>query len=797
MKNSVNKSPLVSVCVPVYNAEKYLRECIDSILAQTFTDFELLIVDDGSTDSSCKIIESYSDKRITLYTLDHNYINTCNFLLKEARGKYIARMDSDDIMHPKRLEIEYIYLEEHKDISIVGSNMNIIGKEAIDFSDQREYEVTLDMLSVDCIIAHPTIMMRKKDIKEKGLYYDREYIYADDYNYWVSAILKGLRIINLPEPLNNYRLSDTQISKTYAETQRQNAIKIKKRIIRAIKPSPFSIIKKDNNVKIKPPIKGNKMTTIIPFLNEGNEVLNTIESIRSSVGDNVEIIVINDCSNDEFDYSSAVSKFRVSYIVNKQRKGVAACRDLGISLCKTPYFLLLDAHMRFYDNKWHKRLSSLLDEDDRVLLCCQTRFLHKNKHGRVVINKNCSKTYGAITAFRDGALWPDIEWNYYEENPNCCIEPIANVLGAGYAASKKYWSYIEGLKGLQYYGCDEAFISFKVWREGGRCLLIKDLTIGHIYRSSAPYKHYMEEEICNELIVSYLTFSQSWCCRTFAKAYYKEHDLYLRVTNYLSAYRNEIEVEKKYLNSIYTHSFEDVLKLHINKIKCRTNTSEIKFTLAKVNNYILNNPVRHSGLYDGKMGQLLWFCHYYNYFNNPEANDKAQKLWKDIQEDLNKESLSWTFAQGVSGIGWALIHLYTNNLIGRYPSKTLNKIDKTIECINLDKIPTKQISDGIGGILAYVVARLKTGKPQFETSMNKKLEQISWSIINMNNSDMPSIYYAMFYLEILKNGITKEDYRPCIGEWLKIGQHLPSNTEYWKPILFDGCIGAMIRFISN
>lgn len=101
--------PPVSVCMSMYNASKYLRECIDSVLAQTFTDFEFLIVDDGSTDDSVEIVQSYHDSRIRLIENKHDYIGSLNILLDEARGKYIARMDADDVMMPERLKIQFEY----------------------------------------------------------------------------------------------------------------------------------------------------------------------------------------------------------------------------------------------------------------------------------------------------------------------------------------------------------------------------------------------------------------------------------------------------------------------------------------------------------------------------------------------------------------------------------------------------------------------------------------------------------------------------------------------------------------
>lgn len=123
----MNKEPKVSVCMAMYNASRYLRECIDSILAQTFTDFELLIVDDGSEDDSVSIIESYDDTRIRLIRNQHDYIGSLNILLDEAKGKYIARMDADDVMISERLQLQYDYMESHTSIDLVASGMNYIG----------------------------------------------------------------------------------------------------------------------------------------------------------------------------------------------------------------------------------------------------------------------------------------------------------------------------------------------------------------------------------------------------------------------------------------------------------------------------------------------------------------------------------------------------------------------------------------------------------------------------------------------------------------------------------------------
>lgn len=100
--------PEISVVMPMYNAAPYLRACIDSVLSQSFKDFEFVIVDDGSTDDSVRIVESYNDSRVRLIKNEHDFIGTCNTYLKEAVGKYLVRMDADDVMPKDRLERQYL-----------------------------------------------------------------------------------------------------------------------------------------------------------------------------------------------------------------------------------------------------------------------------------------------------------------------------------------------------------------------------------------------------------------------------------------------------------------------------------------------------------------------------------------------------------------------------------------------------------------------------------------------------------------------------------------------------------------
>lgn len=700
-------------------------------------------------------------------------------------------MDADDVMLPNRIEVQFLFMENLPHIAILGGYMSYIGRTATT-EGRTGHEVTLNMLLNGNVIAHPTVMIRKEDLQKHHLLYDSEYIYVEDYNLWVDALKAGLRIFNMPDVLINYRLSDTQVTHLFHNEQAQNAQRVQQKIANVI----YSDVRNEPTINPCPVKEGNQLTVIIPFLNEKEEVGNTLHSIRKSVNDEVEIIVINDGSDDGWDYSSEVAPFRATYVVNKHRIGVAANRDYGISICRTPYFLLLDAHMRFYDGEWAERLLSLLKKNDRVLLCCQTRFLSKDLCGNITVSEQLPTTFGALTPFNPNNFWPDIDWNYHELQPKDKIEPIANVLGAGYATSKRYWEYLHGLQGLRSYGSDEAFISFKVWMEGGKCLLVKDVVIGHIYRQVSPYKHYVVEEVYNNLLISHLLLPQSWRCRSMAWAYRKDAGLYEKGIQMLNWNKSFVKEQKAYMSSICSVPFEEVLQMHKKRITSSNEQKKFKDISKEVHEYLLKHPVQNIGLYEGQAGHLLWYCLYYKEKIQDEAIfSSIQVLCESIRKAVLSHTLLWTFSQGVSGIGWVLIFLHIQSLLKEHPMDILSKIDKQLQVIDVEKIPVSCIDDGVGGILAYAVMRLKTGNPQWDNDFSDKLQEAALRVLSVQ-SDLPSTYYAMSYLDILKNGAEVEDFRPRINDWLKAGQHLPSNRRYWKPVLMDGCIGAVINMLN-
>ncbi len=224
----------ISVLMPVYNGEKHLCEAIDSILNQTYRDFEFLIINDGSTDKSVEIIQQYEDSRINLIHNKENMglIYTLNKGLDLANGKYIARMDADDISLPDRLRTQVHFMDTHKDIGICGSwveafggRENIIWKYPIDSA-----EIHCQLLFNCDVIAHPSTILRKNVLIEHNLKYRNEFAYAEDWAFWLEAS-RYTKIINIGKILLRYRLHVSNVNRVHQKEQNQTIRKIIKKYL--------------------------------------------------------------------------------------------------------------------------------------------------------------------------------------------------------------------------------------------------------------------------------------------------------------------------------------------------------------------------------------------------------------------------------------------------------------------------------------------------------------------------------------------------------------------------------------
>ncbi len=204
--------PLISVILPVYNAELYIAASITSILNQTFGDFELLLYDDGSTDLTHEIISSFNDPRIvyTRFAKNSGYLPLLNKGLLASRGKYIARMDADDIATQNRFQEQVDYLENNPDVGICGSWIEFIGAKTGIVELPVSFEDIQHALFFGCPINHPTVMMRKDLLRKFNLSYNQQFYFAEDH-FFFSQASHCFKLVNLPKVLLQYRIHHSQI----------------------------------------------------------------------------------------------------------------------------------------------------------------------------------------------------------------------------------------------------------------------------------------------------------------------------------------------------------------------------------------------------------------------------------------------------------------------------------------------------------------------------------------------------------------------------------------------------------
>lgn len=221
--------PKISVIMPAYNAEKYIKTSVDSILNQTFCDFELIVINDCSNDSTGEILLSYRDERLICLNNEKNLgvARTLNRGLAAARGEYIARMDADDISEPHRLEKQLAYMEEHPQTVVCGSKITVFyetGEQAVCHYPQQDRQIKTTLL-FSCPFAHPSVMIRGEVLRKQGLCYEEAFEKVEDYRLW-TRLAKSGEFVNLPEPLLRYRKHPGQVCATSPQAQYEGKLRL-------------------------------------------------------------------------------------------------------------------------------------------------------------------------------------------------------------------------------------------------------------------------------------------------------------------------------------------------------------------------------------------------------------------------------------------------------------------------------------------------------------------------------------------------------------------------------------------
>lgn len=242
---------MFSVVMPVYNGERFLREAIESILNQRYTDFEFFIINDGSTDRTKEIVLSYSDSRIRYLENTKNFgiVFSINRGLEAATGKYIARMDADDISLPERLEKQVSYMECHPSVGLLGTGIIVFGENTVEHKGSNSLtngRILVDMI-FDSPFCHPSVVLRKSVLDKHNFRFDEMCEKAEDYDLW-EQMSHVCEMANLSEPLLKYRKHGNQVTQTCTGRQAESVRIIKKRMYHELLPE---LTQEDMNVLIK------------------------------------------------------------------------------------------------------------------------------------------------------------------------------------------------------------------------------------------------------------------------------------------------------------------------------------------------------------------------------------------------------------------------------------------------------------------------------------------------------------------------------------------------------------------
>jgi len=239
MKNKSVNTPKISVIMPVYNTEKFVGEAIDSILTQSFIDFELIIIDDCSQDDSYTVCEKYAetDKRIRLYKNKENIwvVKTRNRLLSKVSPgvQYIAIMDADDVSHKDRLMCQKEFLDTNSNYSIVWSNISVINESSQNIGN-REYPEKHSNVKKSIFkrspLAQPSVMIRKRDL-DIVWNYDEDFERCQDYELWFRFFDAGYKIWNIQKQLLWYRVFSEQGKSKHLKLTLKNTMNIQKKYI--------------------------------------------------------------------------------------------------------------------------------------------------------------------------------------------------------------------------------------------------------------------------------------------------------------------------------------------------------------------------------------------------------------------------------------------------------------------------------------------------------------------------------------------------------------------------------------
>jgi len=344
------KRPKISVIMSTYNDAKYLFEAVSSILNQSFTDFEFIIVNDASTDDTANILANFASKdsrlRILTNTENQERCISRNMAIKAAQADYIAVMDADDWAYPERLAKQYAFMEQNPQISICGAQIRI---HELDFLSLKimpwriypcSNEEIRKRMYIGCCFYHPTIIMRKEHVLKYTHGYDElTYIVSEDYDLWARLMVHNdIVFANMPETLVKYRVHPFKNRSKTKKNQDTNAKKIKLSLRQAL-GLPAHLLG----------------CTVITIVYNGAKYLDKcIDSILNQSFMDFEYIIVDDASTDETKSilaELAEKDKRVRILTNTEHKGYFFSLNMAMLTAKSPYLAIMNADTKAHPER--------------------------------------------------------------------------------------------------------------------------------------------------------------------------------------------------------------------------------------------------------------------------------------------------------------------------------------------------------------------------------------------------------------------------------------------------------------
>lgn len=504
----MNQTPYLSVVIPLYNETTTIVSTLDSIIQQDFNGpYEIILINDGSSDNTLDTITKYSvehntdDVDIVITSNDTNLgiSDSLNKGIAISKSDIIVRIDGDNKMLPGRLQYQYDTLQREQELGVLASSGICVQGPDKEYRIQfgNEY-LSLHTFSGDTnYVIHPAVAFRKSILTDKlgQRLYESYFNNAEDMWLWVRCLEQGITIRHDSKMVTEYPMCSSVCDNTWVLSRRIG--KFCRRML-------------DVEHEDSP-----QLTIIIPFKNEGDEIAYTLRNILATAKNRPEILLINDGSDDGYDYCVVANKYKCRYIHNETSLGVGEARMQGARCTRTEFMMIIDGHMRFYDDDWDGKIVDLITNNSLYndILCSQTLTLWRTESeecpGLYKIDNEAgikrNSTNGTVIKFGDRPF--ESPWTYKTIEDANVIEGLVKVpciMGACYICSTEFYNRISGTEHLVNWGCDEPLLSIKTYLSGGSCYLIPDLHVGHIYRDKAPYAMLNKNLYTNTLFMVYL-----------------------------------------------------------------------------------------------------------------------------------------------------------------------------------------------------------------------------------------------------------------------------------------------------